>query len=103
MGRSSTFRVGRTRVADEDLSGLRRRQRKVYAEACALIASLSDDPFIGYELRDEWAGARSVHFARDRYRLIWQIDDEDKTVVVLRVGRKENSRGGTIYEDGPPG
>lgn len=56
---------------------------------------------MGYKLRDEWAGARSLHFGRDRYRLIWQVNGSEAEVIVLRVGRKATSRG-TIYQEGRP-
>lgn len=103
MGRPpASYRVGRTLVANEDLSGLRRREKLVYKDAYALISALAVDPFVGYELRDEWEGARSLHFGRDQYRLIWQVNAQESEVIVLRVGRKTNSRGATIYDEPRP-
>jgi mRNA-degrading endonuclease RelE of RelBE toxin-antitoxin system len=56
---------------------------------------------MGCELRDEWAGARSLHFGRDRYRLIWQVNTGEAEIIVLRVGCKATPRG-TIYQEDRP-
>jgi len=82
LGRApGPFRIGRTRIANEDLSRLRRREKRIYAEAYALITELATEPFMGCELRDEWAGARSLHFGRDRYRLIWQVNTGEAEII----------------------
>jgi mRNA-degrading endonuclease RelE of RelBE toxin-antitoxin system len=39
-----------------------------------------------------------MHMGRDRYRVIWEVDPEIKTVFVLRVGPKERPGKGTIYQ-----
>ena len=73
---------------------------------------LRDNPSIGYELADEWAGYRAVHIGNDRYRVIWRIDppEEDYTraegcqvvpVVVVRIGPKTNMMGKSIYDVAP--
>jgi mRNA-degrading endonuclease RelE of RelBE toxin-antitoxin system len=47
------------------------------------------------------SGQVRLHFGRDRYRLIWQVNGSEAEVIVLRVGRKATSRG-TIYQEGRP-
>lgn len=70
-----------------------------------MIAEVKTDPMIGTELSGRWAGARSEHFANDKYRLVWEPDDEAETVTILLVGPKKE-RQGTIYDrprpDGSP-
>lgn len=62
-----------------------------------MIGLVSEWPRIGTPLGGRWEGAYAVHFANDKYRLIWEVEDEGEVIVVLRVGRKRHRRG-TIYD-----
>ena len=66
-----------------------------------LVDELRGWPYAGEELEDEWEGARGLHFWNDRYRLIWEVDEEIHVVVLLRVGPKRQGRT-TIYEEPRP-
>jgi mRNA-degrading endonuclease RelE of RelBE toxin-antitoxin system len=62
---------------------------------------LADDPHIGSELISEWDGCRAIHFGNDQYRLIWEIHEEDKVVIILRAAKRFGI-GGSVYEQGRP-
>jgi hypothetical protein len=62
-----------------------------------MIGLVSEFPNIGIPLRGQWAGARRVHFANDKYRLIWKPIDDLEMVQVLLVGPKQDAHG-TIYD-----
>ncbi len=64
------------------------------------MASLRENRFPpGVEpLTGEWEGCYSVHFANDRYRLIWEFDEEIATIKVIAVERKQVTRAESIYD-----
>jgi mRNA interferase RelE/StbE len=68
-----------------------RRIRKSIEDS---IDSLEEDPDIkGKPLLRELMGYRSLRAARQRYRIIYQVDPDKKEVNVVAVGiRKEGSR-----------
>ena len=63
-----------------------------------MIGLISEYPDTGIELSgDRWSGARRVHCASDKYRVIWELDDDGDVVIVLLIGKKKQLRG-TIYD-----
>lgn len=89
--------------AADDLRRLRSRDRKIFNRAIELIDEICADPDeIGYELEDEWVGAKAIHFWNDSHRLIWEVDLEDELVIVLRVGKRFGRGRRPIYEDDRP-
>ena len=80
------------------LKRLKSRERKVYQQARKMIDRVAENPrTMGEPLLERWAGARAVHFADDKYRLIWELDAARNQVVVLLVGPKKDPHG-TIYD-----
>jgi len=64
-----------------------------------MVGLISEYPTeTGVPLDRQWEGARRVHCANDSYRVIWEIDDEREAVVILRIGKKRQPRGLTIYD-----
>lgn len=57
-----------------------------------------NNPDQGEALEDEWEGARGLHFGKDAYRLIWEVDHAESLIVMLRAGKKKR-RDGTIYDE----
>jgi hypothetical protein len=111
--RPTTYRVGRTDAAIEDLDHLEKVSRPLRREAERLIRGLAADPFQGYSLHHEWLGCRGLHFGGDKYRLIWEVmpieedyrgGDGDKVtpVLVLRVGPKKDAHERVIYDQPRP-
>jgi hypothetical protein len=63
-----------------------------------MIDRVAANPTVmGKELRDRWEGARAVHFADDKHRLVWEVHHDRELVIVLLVGPKRD-RHGTIYD-----
>jgi mRNA-degrading endonuclease RelE of RelBE toxin-antitoxin system len=89
------------RYVDEsakDLRRLRNQSRAIYNQAEALILLACEHPGeIGYALVDEWEGARALHFWNDQYRLVWEEDDKDELVIVLRAAKRFH-RGKSLYD-----
>jgi len=82
----------------EDLARLAKRERQVYQEAIDVLADVCAAPNeAGYPLKREWEGCRALHFGRDRYRFVWEPDDEAKCLAVLRVG-KRGAQAVSIYD-----
>lgn len=111
--RPTTYRVGRTDAAIEDLHRLRKASRPLWRQAERLIKSLAVDPFRGYSLHGEWLGCRGAHFGSDEYRLIWELmpieedcrgaeGDKVTPVIVLCVGLKTDPQEGVIYDQPRP-
>ena len=63
-------------------------KRKVRAS----LATISHDPHAGKSLRDELEGLRSFRVAR--FRIIYRLVDEERTVDIVAIGPRAN-----IYEE----
>lgn len=111
--RPTTYRVGRTDAAIEDLDRLQKASRPLRRQAELLIKSLAVDPFQGYSLHGEWLGCRGLHFGSDKYRLIWEVmpieedyrgteGDKVTPVIVLCVGPKTDPQECVIYDQPRP-
>jgi len=55
------------------------------------IKKISQEPFSGKELQEELTGFLSYRFKR--YRIIYQIDDLDKTIIIVKFGHRRD-----VYE-----
>jgi addiction module RelE/StbE family toxin len=89
--------------AEVDLKRLAKRERTVYNEARSMIGLVAENPRrVGYDLDGEWEGCRALHFARDAYRVIWEVDHVQERIVVLRVGKKRGIGGTSIYSQPRP-
>jgi mRNA-degrading endonuclease RelE of RelBE toxin-antitoxin system len=64
-----------------------------------MVGLISEYPTdTGVALDGRWEGARRVHCANDTYRIIWEIDDEREAIIILRIGKKSQRGGRTIYD-----
>jgi mRNA-degrading endonuclease YafQ of YafQ-DinJ toxin-antitoxin module len=50
---------------------------------------------------DAWTGFRTCHVYRDDYRVVWEVAEERKTVLVHLTGPRFGS-GGSIYDQAAP-
>jgi mRNA-degrading endonuclease RelE of RelBE toxin-antitoxin system len=62
-----------------------------------MIGLISEYPEMGAPLSGRWEGARRIHCADDKYRVVWDVIPDLKAVVILLVGKKQQ-RGGTLYD-----
>jgi mRNA interferase RelE/StbE len=71
------------------------RERGLLAKA---IDSLAHDPISrGKPLTGELAGCRSLRAVGQRFRIIYRVDEEVVTVLVLAVGRRHERSHADIY------
>ena len=82
----------RARYTPEAAGRIRKLHPQVKQEIREAIRTLLQSPLMGHALQHELSGFRS-HRVRT-YRLIYQINDEDRTVDVLFVGPRRN-----VYEE----
>lgn len=96
--RKIDWHVFYTDEALKSLKRLKKHDRIAYQQARSMIGLVAEDPdAMGYPLDGRWHGARACHFGRDRYRLIWELNDERHAITVLLVGAKQQRRS-TIYD-----
>jgi mRNA-degrading endonuclease RelE of RelBE toxin-antitoxin system len=110
----ATRRVIDLEPAEADLAEIRRRDSKAHRAITDYIDKyLAEHAELGIPLRGAWEGYRRVHVYNDKYRIIWRdlepIDDyagnEGDTIIpvlLVAVGLKNPTTGGTIYDQGPP-
>ena len=86
------YTISYTPGAERDLTKFRKRYWKSYRDYLALIPAIEMDPYgIGYPLIGEFKGFYCLHFGRKpECRAIYEIKNEQITVVVLRIGTREN-------------
>jgi mRNA-degrading endonuclease RelE of RelBE toxin-antitoxin system len=84
--------VNLTDEADADLKRLRKRHRKAWQEADAILDQLEEDPFIGDDCDPPLERVRREKFWNDRYRIAWLIIPEEQRVDVLSAGLKAHGR-----------
>lgn len=82
------YRVRLTAVAAEMYNSLHPDIRK---QIKATLAELIQTPHLGKALQNELIGFRSLKIKR--YRVVYQVDDPGKTVVIYAVGHRRD-----IYE-----
>lgn len=90
------FSVSFTAAAAEALKGIsdRRIQRLIVNRA----QQLATDPYaLGSPLRDELRGLFSARAAGQRYRIIYQIQEEQRRATVAAVGLRREGHRGDIY------
>jgi mRNA-degrading endonuclease RelE of RelBE toxin-antitoxin system len=100
-GQAEPYRDAYSDAAIEDLKRLKRVDRKAFQNAMEAIEAVRMMPRMGTPLRDKWEGCLHRHFGRDKYRVIWDVDDDDRVVGILRVGKKKLPHG-TIYDEPRP-
>ncbi len=62
------------------------------------IEELANDPDKqGKPLRNELAGLRSIRVANQRFRVVYKVEDEQVTVVVVAVGIRKEGDKADIY------
>ncbi len=71
------------------------RERRLIYER---MVSLEHDPQLqGKRLRDDLAGFRSVRAVGQRYRIIYRVEEDVVTVVVVALGRRKAKNKTDVY------
>ena len=84
--------IWKLRVADSLVAMVRRLHPSIKRKIRASLATISQDPHAGRLLRDELEGLRS--FRVGRFRILYRILDEERTVEIVALGPRAN-----IYEE----
>ena len=90
------WRVLFTGAATESLASI--SDRRVQRLLANRAQQLADDPHASdTPLRDELRGLRSIRAAGQRYRIIFRIDEERRSVIVIAVGIRREGHRNDIY------
>jgi len=90
------YKIVLTPKARELLAGIDRGPREVIARR---IDELATDPAKrGRSLGGTLKGYRSLRAAGQRYRIIYQVEDQTVTVMVVAIGIRREGDKGDIYE-----
>ena len=85
-----------TPAALEMLKGI--ADQRIRGQVSEAIDGLSEDPDKkGKPLLGELAGYRSIRAAAQKYRVIYKVEKEQVTVVILAVGRRSEGGRKDIY------
>ncbi|MFQ5710210.1 MAG: type II toxin-antitoxin system RelE/ParE family toxin [Candidatus Geothermarchaeales archaeon] len=82
------YRLNTTSRFERDF---RRFSPKLKGKIDSSIRRLEDEPYLGKPLRGELKGRRSLRIGR--YRIIYIIDEDEKAIILLTVGRR-----GAVYK-----
>ena len=82
----------RVRYTPEATGRIRKLHPEVKQEIREGIRTLQDAPLRGHTLQQELAGFRS--FRVRTYRIIFRLNDDDRTIDVVFVGQRRN-----VYEE----
>ncbi len=86
---SSTYTVELTRFAEEDFAALDHSLRIL---ALKQLRKLENHPSggkpLGHKFGYDLSRYRSLHFASNRYRIIYRFDDKAKQITVVAIGKK---------------
>ena len=82
------YTVKLTRTVAERITSLHPDIKK---QLKAALKELSVEPYAGKELQEELTGFLSYRF--QRYRVIYQVNEEDKIIMVLMFGHRRD-----VYE-----
>ena len=84
--------VYRVRYTFEAAGRICKLHPEVKQEIREAIRTLEDSPLIGHTLQQELAGFRSYRVRT--YRIIYRLNDEDRTIDIVFVGQRRN-----VYEE----
>lgn len=82
----------RVRYTLEASGRIRKLHPEIKQEIRDAIRTLQDSPLAGHNLQQELAGYRSYRVRT--YRMIYRLNDEDRTIDVVFVGQRRN-----VYEE----
>ena len=81
------------RITDSGLKSLKkstRRNQKAEEEINGIIGMLESDPLVGRELTSDLHGMRTVSSEDNEFRIIYEIDEKARQIVIHAVGHRSN-------------
>jgi mRNA interferase RelE/StbE len=92
-----SYRVVLTAEAKQLLAGI--QDRREQGVLLTRLAQLADSPEQqGKPLRGDLTGYRSIRAIGQRYRIVYQIVEEQVLVVVVAMGRRKDGERQDVYE-----
>ena len=85
------------RITDFGLKGLKktvRRNSRIRDEVDRIMEKIAYDPEIGRELTSDLFGMRTMESADGKYRVIYELEDVRREVVVHAIGGRKH-----VYDD----
>jgi mRNA interferase RelE/StbE len=87
-----------TEEAAEMLDGIKKGSKRDYEKILVVIKKLADEPDKrGKPLVDQLSGLRSIRAAGQRFRIVYEVNEGQVTVLVVGVGLRKQGDRGDIY------
>lgn len=91
------YRIVLTESARKSLLGI--KNPVIREQIGEVIDSLSEEPLQrGKPLRGLLSGYRSIRAARQRFRLVFKVDQETITVLVIAIGQRKGKDRDDVYQ-----
>ena len=69
---------------------LTKRDNKLRNTVEDILNDLRNNPFQGKKLNVNFDGCRSIHFLKNKYRIIYAIFEDKKEILVLEIGHRKD-------------
>jgi len=56
-----------------------------------ILEDLKYNPYLGQKLHVNFNGCRSIHFLKNKYRIVYQIYEDKGEILILEIGHRKNS------------
>ena len=84
------FNVTVLEKSQKKFQKLIRKNNKLQNYVETLFTELSENPFIGEKLNVNFNGCRSIHFLKNKYRIIYQILQGKPEIIILEIGHRKD-------------
>ncbi|MCB2211370.1 type II toxin-antitoxin system RelE/ParE family toxin [bacterium] len=74
------------------------RNPAIIKQIIAQLERLIDQPRLGKLLGDELQGYRAVRAARGRYRIVYEYQEEQNKIVIIRIGIRRDRDRSDVYQ-----
>ncbi len=55
-----------------------------------ILRDLKSNPYIGHKLHVNFDGCRSIPFLKNKYRIVYQVFEDKKEVLILQIGHRKD-------------
>ena len=97
MSNNLEYRILLTKQAKQLLKAIKdRREQSLIFKRLEKLKSEPEKQ--GKALTNELKGYRSIRAAGQRYRIVYQINDQNITVIIVAIGRRKQGDKNDVYE-----
>jgi len=92
------YEIRFTEEATEMLADIKKGNKRSYEKILEVVKKLADEPEKrGKPLADQLSGLRSIRAAGQRFRIVYEVNESQVTVLVVGVGLRKQGDRGDIY------